>query len=151
MATLSSKVTPSGVATAAQGALADSALQPTGDGSALTGIGVTSALSSGQTISSAGTVTVAHGLGVQPTKVWAYIQCTTADNGYSVGDKLYTAYAVRDTSANRSQGFSLVVDATNWVVRFADYTTPIASVVKSTGAATYLTNANWQLYLGAET
>ena len=52
MATLSSKVTPSGVATAAQGALADSAVQsndsPTfnavtatsyaGDGSALTGI-----------------------------------------------------------------------------------------------------------------
>ena len=38
MATLSSKVTPSGVATAAQGSLADSALQPTGDGSGLTGI-----------------------------------------------------------------------------------------------------------------
>tara|TARA_R110000782_G_scaffold219558_3_gene306898 strand:- start:935 stop:1264 length:330 start_codon:yes stop_codon:yes gene_type:complete len=52
MATLSSKVTPSGVATAAQGTLADSAVQPNdsptlgtvtatafaGDGSALTGI-----------------------------------------------------------------------------------------------------------------
>jgi len=52
MATLSSKVTPSGVATAAQGTLADAAVQPndsptfgtvtatsySGDGSALTGI-----------------------------------------------------------------------------------------------------------------
>ena len=38
MALLSSKITPSNVATLAQGAKADSALQPTGDGSALTGI-----------------------------------------------------------------------------------------------------------------
>ena len=38
MALLSSKITPSNVATLSQGAKADSALQPTGDGSALTGI-----------------------------------------------------------------------------------------------------------------
>ena len=38
MATLSSKALPTGLATSAQGALADTALQPTGDGSGLTGI-----------------------------------------------------------------------------------------------------------------
>ena len=38
MANLSDKISPLGVATSTQGALADSALQPDGDGSALTGI-----------------------------------------------------------------------------------------------------------------
>lgn len=112
--------------------------------------GANNFLSSGQTVTSAGGLTVAHGLGAQPTLIWAYIECTTAEFGYSVGDKLWESYTSRDTSANRSQGYAIVADATNLVVRFADYTQPLAGVNKATGAAVYFTNANWDLYLGAQ-
>src|SRR5690606_31200663 len=41
-----------------------------------------------QTITSAGALTIAHGLGVQPTLVAAKLVCTSADNGYAEDDEI---------------------------------------------------------------
>ena len=75
MATLSSKVTPSGVATAAQGALADSAVQPN-DSPTFAGLTTTADVSFGAGVNATGTVT-ANGLSVQ-----------TATLGTTAGDSV---------------------------------------------------------------
>jgi len=100
--------------------------------------------SAGQTITSAGLLTLSHGLGVEPKVMQFTLQCTTAELGYSIGDRLMVTSISTNTRAQ-----SITSDSSNIVIRFSDNSTPFAEASKTTGIATALTNSNWQLYVRA--
>ena len=104
--------------------------------------------STGQTISNAGLLTLAHGLGAEPKLVTAYIQCTSADNGYSIGDKVFVDLGNQSTAAN-TRGAAFYFDSTNVYVRFPNDTVSFLIANKSSGAGVAITNSNWQLYVRA--
>ncbi|MER9658563.1 hypothetical protein [Mesorhizobium sp. M0159] len=96
-----------------------------------------------QTITNAGALTLAHGLGVQPKLYIAFLQCATAELGYSIGDEIPL------TSENSSnKGVSLVADATNINVRFGSTTMSILNKTTGGGNGAF-TNANWRLVVRA--
>jgi len=72
-------------------------------------------ISPDQTITSAGTITLTHGLGVLPKTVVLDLICTTAEVGYSVGDviSMNTGF---DTSSNR--GVSIIKTSTELILRY---------------------------------
>jgi phage-related tail fiber protein len=94
-----------------------------------------------QTITSAGSLTLAHGLGKKPGLLMTSLVCLTAEAGYSVGDEVFVSQAAQ----------SLVPDATNINVRFGSTAGTSYSVMhKTTGVTpTGITNANWQLVVRA--
>ena len=105
--------------------------------------------SAGQTITSAGALTLVHGLASKPKIINYYLRCLTAEAGYSVGDELHDILGVRDTSTTQSRGMAVVADATNINIRFSSTVSVFANMGFTTGASTPLTNANWELYVQA--
>jgi hypothetical protein len=100
-----------------------------------------------QTITSGGPITLAHGLGIRPKTWWLELRCTTAENGYSVGD----IYGDRQhTSSNVSTGVSATLDATNLNVRYGAAAATFTILNKTTGADANITNANWRARFWAE-
>src|SRR3990167_6828210 len=71
--------------------------------------------SPGQTITSAGAVTLAHGLGAMPALVQLRLVCGTGEHGYSAGDETLPSPI---SSNNNDKGVSVVLDATNITLRF---------------------------------
>jgi len=92
-------------------------------------------VSSDQTITLAGALTLAHGLGTAPRDVSLALVCQTAELGYSVGDVLM-GVSPRTIA-------SIVVNATNLNIRFFD-SANVAIVNKTTGARSSFTAANWK-------
>lgn len=107
--------------------------------------------SSEQTITAAGSLTLAHSLGAQPKLVTAKLVCKTAEAGYSINDEVYIdaggMHLVGSTTLPR--GMSLVIDATNVNVRFGNQANTFNLLNKTTGNATAITNTNWKLVIGA--
>lgn len=101
--------------------------------------------SSAQTITSAGSLTIAHGLGSQPILVMAFLTNLTAEFGYSIGDDTLVSID-RSSSTN---GMSIVPDATNLNIRFGSNSTVFQILNKTTGANASLTNASWELTVRA--
>lgn len=101
-----------------------------------------------QTITAAGSLTLAHGLGVKPKLYQAYIVCQTAEGGYSIGDEVIVDPGwTADASIGR--GLSIVPDATNLNIRFGNNSQNFILVNKTTGANFNITNANWKLVIRA--
>lgn len=98
-----------------------------------------------QTISSAGLLTLAHGLAATPKFYLSFIQCTTAELGYSVGDE--TMIPINMSVSNF--GHTVVPDATNLTVRFGSVAAPIGINHKTTGASSTATNASWRYVIRA--
>jgi hypothetical protein len=97
--------------------------------------------STDQTITAAGTLTIAHGLGSTPKKVWCDLVCQTAQANYSIGE-VVKAYIVVP-----NRGASVIADATNINIRYAagDGTNAVYALLdKTTGVNTDLTSANWK-------
>lgn len=93
-----------------------------------------------QTITIAGSLTLAHGLGAQPKKYQAFLKCLTAEGGYSIGDE--THVKDYDTNSNGDgHGCQIVPDATNLNIRFGSYRLNILN--KTTGQNFVITPANW--------
>lgn len=109
-------------------------------------INVTPYASTGQTISSAGSLTLPHGLPTTPKWVTAYVQCTSAEGGHSVGDKEIVPIGITMRGTTQAIGVAVRPDATNLNVRFADDAKPIFIADKTTGASFNCTNASWQIY-----
>lgn len=99
-------------------------------------------VSTEQTITSGGLLTLAHGLGAAPSMVAFQLSCQTAEGGYAVGDKPYLPDSSFDPMACRS-------DATNVYVRFNSGSPLFRLCNKTTGAPFNLTNANWKLIVRA--
>ncbi len=102
--------------------------------------------SGNQSLTAAGTFTLAHGLGVRPSRVWYCYQCVTADVNYTQYDIVYTNADATDGGFNLGHG--CVPDATNLTVRIAATGTWMLN--KTTGGVALVTAANWKLQLYAE-
>ncbi|CAN7599868.1 hypothetical protein LJR234_004637 [Mesorhizobium amorphae] len=98
-----------------------------------------------QTITSGGSLTLAHGLGAQPKLYLAVLQCTTANIGYSIGDEVALNPGAGSQDLALTQGISIVPDATNINVRFGTSSPPFRIVRKDTGAFADITSASWRL------
>ena len=105
-----------------------------------------------QTLTAAGALTLAHGLGAPPKIVHYALKCVTTDAAYPVGaildlgSDLRSAYNHADGSIG---GMGVRIDdAVNIVIRF-NSTLNVAAPHATTGAATTLTNASWRLVVKA--
>lgn len=98
--------------------------------------------SSQQTITAAGSLTIAHGLGKVPSMCGLILVCTTAELGYSVNDRAQTFLGSADAAFNF--GATVVADATNLNVRFGSSNPTFVVHNKTTGATTQITNASWR-------
>lgn len=96
-----------------------------------------------QAITIAGTFTLAHGKGRAPASVAIWLECITAEYGYSVGAKLIY---LNGGPTNESMGISVLADATNIKARYGNASKPFYVQNFSTGAPIGLTNANWECY-----
>ncbi len=103
-------------------------------------------LSLGQAITTGGGLTLAHNLGgVVPSELFGYLSCTSADAGYSVGDK--PGFTIGGSGAGGGSAVSVWPDATNLNVRFGNSTFSIPH--KTTGAQTVIDTTKWQFVFGA--
>lgn len=105
-------------------------------------VGLTKAFESAQqTITLSGTYTIAHGLGARPTLTFTELECTTADSGYSIGDRLMLG-GFMDLNTTAISGPAVVADATNLVCRWGSSMPYVPN--KGTGASALLTTASWR-------
>lgn len=103
-------------------------------------------LSSNQTITAAGQLTLTHGLGGIPTLVQLELVCLTAEHNYSIGDVVPMGWN-SSTSTNRATHCTKT--STQIILRYSNNATPFLIADKTTGAAQNVTNANWALRVGA--
>lgn len=103
-----------------------------------------------QTITAAGSLTLAHGLSGTPTRVQAHIVNQTAEGNYSIGDKLIVDIGQQSTSAVNNLGLSIVSDATDLNVRFGSNAITLFILNKTTGADFSMTLANWKIVFEAQ-
>lgn len=101
-----------------------------------------------QTITAAGALTLAHGLGVKPILIYPVLQCTTAEHGYSIADEVQVPF-IDSSGAAAGVGFSCVPDATNLNVRYGSGANTFIVLNKTTGAVASITNSSWRLVLRA--
>ena len=98
-------------------------------------------VSAAQTVTTAGSLTLAHGLGEAPKLIMVFLTCLTAEAGYAVGD----IFLMNPQLTGGSAGITCMFDATNLTVRFANVTAVLNAHHKTTGTNTVLTNANWSI------
>ncbi|MCP4182311.1 MAG: hypothetical protein GY761_03205 [Hyphomicrobiales bacterium] len=111
---------------------------------------VASYTSSEQTITAAGSLTLAHGLSGIPTLIQAHLVCQSSDRGYSIGDIVLTIPTVNPVSSSfKDFGISCVPDATNLNIRYGSASTTFSLLDKSTGNYASLTNVKWKLVMKA--
>lgn len=101
-----------------------------------------------QTITTSGTLTLAHGLGGAPKTVHAFLECVIDQFGYVVGDVFSINQNVNGV-ANGSYGHSIICDDTNLRVQFGFATPTYQAVNRTNGAINSLANANFKLILRA--
>jgi hypothetical protein len=104
-------------------------------------------VSSNQTITSGGLLTLAHGLGQEPKSIQLYLVCTTAEGGWAVGDVILVGNNNGSTSDNRHT--SVYNDATNVYVRFTTTAACFTVANKGTGAAVTVNNTSFRLRVRA--
>ena len=104
-------------------------------------------VSSLQTITSAGPLTLAHGFGVEPKALEIVLECVTAEQGYSTGDRVHWLTATGHDTLKRASAFWF--DATNIYVRYSNWTNVFTLAHKTTGVCAIVTNANWKMEVRA--
>ena len=102
--------------------------------------------SSALAVTAAGLFTLAHSLGEEPKIVYFFLECTVANLGYSIGDRVaFSLYS--NTSTIRTTNYT--IDATNIRWKFTNDTGTILLGNKSTGAGTAILKTSWRLYVRA--
>lgn len=134
----------------AVGSGVDNYLRPMTIAQAKARLGLGGYTSAQQTITSAGALTLAHGLGAKPTLVSASLVCVVAEFGYAVGDEVMINSALNDDGTNR-RGLSLVPDATAINVRYGTGGQSVTFTIirADTGDRAPLANASWRLVVRA--
>lgn len=105
-----------------------------------------------QTITPAGGLTIAHGLGVVPRLVNLWLVCKVADLNYAVGNEVAINPAGNDPSSGGTavhRGVGVKRDATNIIVKFGSNTSPVAIIDNGTGAGQGIVAASWKLVVEA--
>jgi hypothetical protein len=99
-------------------------------------------VSSDQTITAAGSLTLAHSLGAVPKFVQVFIVCGTGEANYTAGDIV----CVNPFYSSGNAGVSLVPDATNLNVRFGSRAASTFDIPdKTTGGGASITNTSWSV------
>jgi hypothetical protein len=108
-------------------------------------------VSANQTITAAGSLTLAHGLSSEPKLIQVYLECQTGELNYTAGQKiLVNNHFTNDGSAGAtSRGVAVVPDATNLNIRFGSNTQTFNLLNYTTGGGANITNANWELIVKA--
>jgi len=106
-------------------------------------------VSAEQTITSAGLLTVPHGLGVEPSSVEITMICKIADQGWLVGDVIRNV-VTNGTSAATNRLSALYSDATNISLRFSSNATPLAVSHKASGDFVAAANNSWRVIFRAK-
>lgn len=102
-----------------------------------------------QTITSAGLLTLAHGLGAVPSLVTGELVCKVAEFGYSIGQIINCNLTIASTSTLDNKGISMAKDATNLTGRFGNNVSAFSANNFTSGVGVDLTNANWRLIVRA--
>lgn len=97
-----------------------------------------------QTPASNTTYTLAHNLGTAPRFIYAYLVCTTADAGYSIGDVIYNPM-----DGSNAKGIQLYADATNVYGVTSTDAAVLTALHKTSRTATNLTNGSWRIVVRA--
>ena len=107
--------------------------------------------SSAQPITSAGSLTLSHGLGVAPKVISLALECITGEAGYAAGAMIMVDFnSTNDTGGGTGTRLNaLRYTSTQIIIRFTDAANCFAVGHATTGAATSLTNANWRLHVSA--
>ncbi|TDQ82514.1 hypothetical protein A8950_2337 [Dongia mobilis] len=100
-------------------------------------------------ITSGGTLTLAHGLGAAPQDLRPVLRCKTAEAGWAVGDEIAIGFANTGTGFGTHRGLGLRADASNIVLRYGSGASAFGYAHGGTGSEANLTNANWRLILRA--
>lgn len=112
-----------------------------------TGALTKSFVSSQQSITAAGSLTIAHGLGVVPQFITAELVCLTNDQDFAAGEIIQFPIGANFSTG---QGMAVRKDSTVSIfVRFGSATNTFSYVENATGTTVNLTNANWALVLRA--
>ena len=109
--------------------------------------------SAGQTVAASGLLQVAHGLGLQPRRVWYYYVCVSSSGGFGAGEEVFLVDTDAAGGAGPVYGYSFYTDATNVNVRAGSGATVFVVINKTTGAATSISGgalANWNLIICAD-
>ncbi|MER9685900.1 hypothetical protein [Mesorhizobium sp. M0139] len=101
-----------------------------------------------QTITAGGTLTLAHGLGVQPKLYLAYLQCTTTNLGYAVGEEVLLNPMLNTTDAT-VQGIYMLPDATNINVGIGTASSSLKILNRARNGLNDITNSSWRLVVRA--
>lgn len=104
--------------------------------------------STAQTITSAGTLTLAHGLGVAPKTIQLSLVNVTTEGGWVTGDEVFVPSGVQPGTNVGVQAFVLNGDTTNIKVVFGAAASAI-TILSNAGGAVAITNANWTLKVRA--
>lgn len=112
---------------------------------------VPSYTSSGQTITSAGQLVLAHGLSSAPTLIQCRLKVVNGAgaNGYSQNDEFILPCGAVSLSSIDNMGVSVVVDATNITVRYGSNTQALMILDKSNGTTAITTNSSFNLIIQA--
>jgi hypothetical protein len=102
-----------------------------------------------QTITTAGTLALAHSLSSTPYLIIPYLICKTAEQGYSIGDEVKAMDQNTSTAGADGYGMAVWTDGTNISCRFGSAATVFLTANKTTGVTTGLVNANWKLIIKA--
>lgn len=102
--------------------------------------------SADQVITSAGTLTLAHGLAAVPIVIVVQLICQVAEGGYSINDVLF--HSTSSQSAG-TEGIQITIDATNLTIIYGSNATVFDILNKGTGVSFDATNASWQLRVSA--
>ena len=107
-------------------------------------------VSAEQTITAAGALTLAHGLGATPKLTQCSFVCKTADGGYSIGDVVdYMTFDYFATGGPGVIGVAVVRGAANIEVRYSSNPNVFVLIHKTTGAVHIPTLASWRLVVRA--
>lgn len=110
--------------------------------------------STNQTITTSGTLTLAHGLGSAPSRIRLLLYCNTDQYGYVAGEYIDLSASVWGVTINndRYYGCTVTYDATNIFIQYSNYASVFYVHQKSgtPGAYGSITNTSWRLVVVAE-
>lgn len=101
-------------------------------------------ISSAQTITSGGDLTLPHGLSSTPKLFTLLLKCVVSEGNWTVGDELLIA-----PGANGNQGCAIRPDGTNIFVQFGSNGSVFSVNNETGGANVTLTNTSWTLIVKA--
>ena len=105
-------------------------------------------ISSAQTITAGGSLTLAHSLGGAPTLIQCRLKAVNAVHNYSVGDEIVINPGHEDAAG--SLGLSIIAnDSTNIIIRYGSTAGVFDVLDKSSGNRTSATASDWNLIVRA--